>query len=81
MRKTVHHLMIYMLAFGLVLLVISRFFSDRLSDFTLGFLEGVSVVFIICSFLYLCWYIFKGRFLKCDESFQVKGKKHGKGSL
>ncbi len=43
------------LTFGLgnVFLIISRIFSNRLTNFELGFLEGLSVVFILIGASYL----------------------------
>jgi len=40
---------------GLLLQNISGFFKESLSDFPYGFFQGLSVVFIVAGFLFICW--------------------------
>ncbi|HPF16119.1 MAG TPA: hypothetical protein P5107_07570 [Thermotogota bacterium] len=40
---------------GLLLQNISNFFKESLSDFPYGFFQGLSFVFIVAGFLFICW--------------------------
>jgi len=40
---------------GLLLQNISRAFRDDLPDFSYGFLQGLSFVFVVAGFIFMCW--------------------------
>lgn len=42
-------------AVGLLTFSLSSIFRDKLSDFTRGFCEGISLVFILVGFIFMCW--------------------------
>lgn len=44
---------------GLMAVLFSSIFRSQLSDFALGFCEGVSIVFIIVGIFYMGWCIAK----------------------
>jgi hypothetical protein len=50
-------LLLYLL--GFMIFSLSNIFRTRLTDFELGFCEGISIVFIVAGFIYMCWCIFK----------------------
>jgi hypothetical protein len=52
-------LLLYLL--GFLIFSLSIIFRARLTDFELGFCEGISIVFIVAGFIYMCWCIFKGK--------------------
>lgn len=49
--------LVLFLTFGIgnVLLLVSRIYKEAFSDFSLGFLEGVSIVCILLGTSYLIW--------------------------
>jgi len=55
MRKNLNFSMMLIYLSGMILRLISSFFSNSLNDFTIGFLDGMSMVFVISSFIYMCW--------------------------
>lgn len=59
MNKRLQMLFIACNAVGYVLLAVTRFFRNRLSDFYLGFLEGFAIVCILIGFGYLLWCMVK----------------------
>ena len=44
---------------GNIFLIISRIFSEKLTDFELGFLEGISIVLLLVGVTYLSWCLIK----------------------
>jgi len=40
---------------GLLLQNVSNYFKGRFSDFSYGFFQGLSFVFILAGFLFMCW--------------------------
>lgn len=40
---------------GLLVFTVSSIFKARLTDFELGFCEGISIVCILTGFVYFCW--------------------------
>jgi hypothetical protein len=51
--------MLLSLALGLLIFSLSSIFRNQLTDFSLGFCEGISIVFILIGFTYKCWCIAK----------------------
>jgi len=40
---------------GLLLQNTSLIFRNDLPDFTYGFIQGLSIVFVVAGFLFMCW--------------------------
>lgn len=53
MKKPLRVLLFMTFGLGNLLLLLSRTFNDNLTDFGLGFLEGISIVFILTGTIYL----------------------------
>ena len=58
-RKRLKLFMLICCALGLLTLSLSSIFRHQLSDFAVGFCEGVSIVFIIVGIFYMGWCIGK----------------------
>ena len=58
-RKRLKLFMLISFALGLLTLTFSSIFRHQLSDFAVGFCEGVSIVFIIVGIFYMGWCIGK----------------------
>lgn len=59
MKKNLRLIITVLFAIGLLTFSLSSIFRDSLSDFALGFFEGISVVFIVVGFIYNVWHFFK----------------------
>lgn len=59
MNKIFQYVMLTCMALGYLIYSMSRIFRDYLTDFWLGFCEGLSMVFIISGFIYVCWCLAK----------------------
>ena len=59
MKKRLKLFMLICYALGLLTLLVSIIFRHQLSDFAVGFCEGVSIVFIIVGIFYMGWCIGK----------------------
>ena len=55
MSRKVQYMMLLSLALGLVIFTLSSIFRNYLTDFQLGFCEGVSIVFLVVGFIYMGW--------------------------
>jgi len=55
MKKRFNNTMMALYVSGMLLYVISSLFREKLSDFILGFSEGLSFTLIIGTFIYMCW--------------------------
>jgi len=60
MKNTGRILLFSSFGLGNIILLFTRFYGDRLSDFMLGFYEGVSIAFIISGASYLMYCAVKG---------------------
>ncbi len=58
-NKTAYKFASLYLGIGAAIFALSSIFRNELSDFALGFCEGVSVVLIICSAIYLIWHFMR----------------------
>ncbi|MDF2819857.1 MAG: hypothetical protein K0R15_298 [Clostridiales bacterium] len=58
MNKKLRILVLICYAVGQLTLSLSSMFRDNLSDFAMGFCEGVSVVFIFIGLIYFGWCIY-----------------------
>ena len=58
MTKRLKLLFMIIYSLGFVLLTGAGILRNELSDFALGFLEGLAVVFIIAGFCYIVWCFF-----------------------
>lgn len=61
MNKTFQIMMLIFYALGFLIFSLSSIFRDSFTDFQLGFFKGISIVFIVTGFIYICWCIFKGK--------------------
>lgn len=61
MNKNFQIMMLIFYALGFLTLSLSSIFREHLTDFELGFSKGISIVFIVTGFSYICWCIFKGK--------------------
>jgi hypothetical protein len=61
MNKKFQFMMLIFHALGFLILSLSSIFRDHLTDFELGFCEGISIVFIVIGSIYICWCAFKGK--------------------
>jgi len=68
MSKKLKILILSFYASGLLLLSVSSLLKHNLTDFWLGFCEGISLVFIILGSAYVIWILINKIFLyKTDE--------------
>lgn len=42
---------------GIIIYLLALYFAEQISDFQLGFMEGVSIVFIVAGLVYSVWCI------------------------
>ena len=56
--KTAYKFAVLYLVIGAAIFSLSSIFRNELSDFALGFCEGVSIALIVCSGIYLIRYYF-----------------------
>ena len=61
--KTGYTFAVIYFIFGSAAFTLSGIFRHQLSDFALGFCEGMSVVFMLSSAIYLAWYFIKKKHL------------------
>lgn len=59
MNKRLQYIMFACFWLGLLILSLSSIFRHSLTDFTLGFCEGVSFSLIVIGFIYLFWCFIK----------------------
>lgn len=55
MKRNKRILMLVFYFVGMSVSVLSSIFRRSLSDFTLGFFEGMSIVLILLGFIYMVW--------------------------
>lgn len=61
MKKKINVVMMVLFTIGQLISVFSNIFRDKIADFSFGFLEGLSFVFIISGFIYMCWCLAHGK--------------------
>ncbi len=61
MNKRFQVMILIFYALGFLIFSLSGMFRERFTDFQLGFFKGISIVFIIAGFVYVCWCFFKGK--------------------
>jgi hypothetical protein len=55
MKKRFQNIMLSILGLGQLIFVLSSIFRNSLTDFALGFCEGISIVGMTTGFIYFCW--------------------------
>lgn len=55
MNKRLQYMMLLISGLGYLIFALSRIFRHSLTDFTLGFYEGLSSVFIVTWGIYMCY--------------------------
>jgi len=58
-KKIFSYVILVCYSIGLLTFSLSSIFRDSLSDFAKGFCEGLSIVFILAGFIYMCWCVVK----------------------
>jgi hypothetical protein len=53
-RKKINILMMGFFGLGQLTRALTNFLGENLSDFAQGFLDGISIVFVISGFIYIC---------------------------
>ncbi|SDB91619.1 hypothetical protein SAMN05216323_100922 [Williamwhitmania taraxaci] len=61
MKKRLQILILSFYASGLLIKSLSSIYRDEMSKMILGFCEGISLVFILLGFAYMCWCLAKNR--------------------
>ena len=59
MNKVFHSMMFVYLVLGQMIFLLSSIFRHSLTDFQLGFCQGISIVFIIVGLMHLSWWLSK----------------------
>lgn len=61
MKKRINVFMMVLFTAGQLISVFTNIFKDKIADFSFGFFEGLSFVFIISGFIYMCWCLAHGK--------------------
>lgn len=61
MNKKFKLILLVFYALGFLMYSLSRIFANCLSEFALGFLEGISTIFIISGFICIVWSLIKNK--------------------
>ncbi|MTI68009.1 MAG: hypothetical protein FH753_15610 [Firmicutes bacterium] len=67
MKKRVQFMMLLCFVLGNLSFVLSSILRHSLTDFMLGFFEGLHIVFMCTWFIYMCWC-----FVKKKNPFSIK---------
>lgn len=60
MKERFRKFMFMISALGIFILAFTRLFGANMNQFTLGFCEGISVLFIVVWGIYMLYSVFKG---------------------
>jgi len=66
MKNILHYTLLLSFVLGNIILLLSRQFRDKISDFELGFFEGVGIVLTLAGTGYLVYYAIDKKFITKD---------------
>jgi len=63
MKKALHFTLLTSFVLGNILLLMTRLFGDKLTDFVLGFFVGIGIVLTLAGTTYLVHYAVKKKYI------------------